>query len=231
VRDRSDWRDFTGALRAKIDAGVVGVIAEIKRASPSRGVLRERFDPAEIAISYAQHGAACLSVLTDRQFFQGSPAYLQQARAACALPVLRQDFIVDTYQIVEAAAMGADGILLIAAVLPAAVMREFEAVATALGLAVLAEVHTRAELDAALTLQTPLIGINNRDLHHFTVDLRVTFELLEHVPAERLVITESGILTWEDADRARQHGVHAFLVGEALMRAADPGAALAYLFE
>jgi indole-3-glycerol phosphate synthase len=227
---RGDQRDFIGALRAKVAGGAAAVIAEIKKASPSKGVLREHFVPAEIAASYAGHGAACLSVLTDRQFFQGSAEYLRQARAACALPVLRKDFMVDPYQIVEAAAMGADCILLIAAALSTPALQDLEALAHSLGLAVLVEVHNGAELDQALTLKTPLIGINNRNLRSFEVSLETTFDLLERIPAERLVITESGILTRADVDLVRARGVHTFLVGEAFMRADNPGAALAQMF-
>jgi indole-3-glycerol phosphate synthase len=223
-------RDFTGSIRAKIAAGRAAVIAEIKKASPSKGVLRTDFRPAEIAASYAQHGAACLSVLTDAQFFQGSAEYLKQARAACALPVLRKDFMVDEYQIYEARAMGADAILLIAAALDVAQMRAFEALAHGLGMAVLVEVHDGAELDAALQLATPLIGVNNRNLRTFEVSLQTTLDLLPRIPAGRIVVTESGILGTEDARLMRASGVHAFLVGEAFMRADDPGAELAKVF-
>jgi indole-3-glycerol phosphate synthase len=227
---RGDLRDFTGALQAKVAAGHAAVIAEVKRASPSKGVLRERFVPAEIAASYARHGAACLSVLTDAQFFQGSAAFLEEARAACELPVLRKDFMVDAYQVFEARAMGADCILLIAACLSDAQMAELEAQAHALGMAVLVEVHDGAELDRALTLKTPLLGINNRNLRTFEVTLDTTLGLLPRVPADRLLITESGILGPADVQRMRAANVHAFLVGEAFMRADDPGAALANLF-
>ena len=223
-------RDFTGAIRAKIAAGQAAVIAEIKKASPSKGVLRADFRPAEIAASYAKHGAACLSVLTDAQFFQGSAEYLKQARAACALPVLRKDFIVDEYHIHEARAMGADAILLIAAALDVAQMRAFEALAHGLGMAVLVEVHDGEELDAALQLATPLIGVNNRNLRTFEVSLQTTLNLLPRIPAERIVVTESGILKVEDVGLMRSHDVHAFLVGEAFMRADDPGAELAKVF-
>jgi len=223
-------RDFAGALRAKLAAGRPAVIAEVKKASPSKGVLREHFAPAEIAASYERGGAACLSVLTDERFFQGSALYLQQARAACALPVLRKDFIVDPYQVVQARAMGADCILLIVACLDDGVMAELEAQAHALGMAVLVEVHDGAELDRALRLATPLIGINNRDLRTFEVGLDTTLALLPRFPADRLLVTESGILVRGDVERMRAAGVHAFLVGEAFMRAADPGAALADLF-
>ncbi|HEY9063369.1 MAG TPA: indole-3-glycerol phosphate synthase TrpC [Burkholderiaceae bacterium] len=223
-------RDFVGSLRARIAKGEAGVIAEIKKASPSKGVIRERFVPAEIAASYAEHGAACLSVLTDRQFFQGSHAYLGQARAACVLPVLRKDFIVDPYQVYEARAIGADCILLIAACLDDGLMAELEAQAHELGMAVLVEVHDGAELDRALRLKTPLLGINNRNLRTFEVTLETTLGLLKHVPSERLLVTESGILAGGDVSRMREANVHAFLVGEAFMRAADPGAALAELF-
>ncbi|HEY1393424.1 MAG TPA: indole-3-glycerol phosphate synthase TrpC [Methylibium sp.] len=227
---RADLRDFAGALRGKIAAGRAAVIAEVKKASPSKGVLREAFVPAEIAASYAKHGAACLSVLTDQRFFQGAAEYLQQARAACALPVLRKDFMVDPYQVYEARAMGADCILLIAACLADAQMAELEACAQALGMAVLVEVHDGAELERALHLKTPLLGINNRNLRSFEVTLETTLSLQREVPADRLLVTESGILAREDVRRMREAGVHAFLVGEAFMRAPDPGAALAALF-
>ncbi|MCP5271590.1 MAG: indole-3-glycerol phosphate synthase TrpC [Burkholderiaceae bacterium] len=227
---RRDVRGFVAALRGKIAAGGAGVIAEVKKASPSKGVLREHFVPAEIAASYAAHGAACLSVLTDERFFQGAAAYLQQAREACALPVLRKDFMVDAYQVVEARALGADCILLIAACLDDALMADLEATALALGMDVLVEVHDGAELDRALRLKTPLVGINNRNLRTFDVTLQTTLDLLPQVPADRLLVTESGILGREDVRRMRDAGVHAFLVGEAFMRAPDPGAALADLF-
>jgi len=227
---RHDLRDFTGALRAQVAAGRAAVIAEVKKASPSKGVLREHFVPADIAASYALHGAACLSVLTDERFFQGSAAYLQQARAACTLPVLRKDFMIDEYQVVEARALGADCILLIAACLSDLQMAELEAAAHALGLAVLVEVHDADELDRALTLKTPLLGINNRNLRTFEVTLDTTLGLLSRVPADRLLVTESGILGRADVQRMRDAGVHAFLVGEAFMRAPDPGVALAQLF-
>ena len=224
-------RDFVGALRGKIAAGAAAVIAEVKKASPSKGVLRENFVPAEIAKSYERHGAATLSVLTDAQFFQGSAAYLEQARAACALPVLRKDFMVDAYQLFEARAMGGDCILLIAACLDDALMADLEAQAHALGMAVLVEVHDGTELDRALRLKTPLVGINNRNLRTFEVTLQTTLGLFERVPPERLLVTESGILARADVQRMRDANVHAFLVGEAFMRAPDPGAALAELFE
>ena len=223
-------RDFLGALRGRMAAGQPAVIAEIKKASPSRGVLRSDFRPADVATSYEQHGAACLSVLTDRQFFQGAPAYLQAARAACALPALRKDFLVDAYQVYEARAMGADAILLIAAALDLPAMRDFEAIADSLGMAVLVEVHNRQELDFALQLATPLVGINNRNLRSFEVSLQTTIDLLPYLPAERIVVTESGILAARDVQLMRDNGVDAFLVGEAFMRAAEPGEALAELF-
>ncbi|MHB0927166.1 MAG: indole-3-glycerol phosphate synthase TrpC, partial [Gallionellaceae bacterium] len=223
-------RDFTGAIRSKIAAGQAAVIAEIKKASPSKGVLRSDFRPAEIAASYAQHGAACLSVLTDEQFFQGNAAYLEQARAACALPVLRKDFIVDEYQIYDARAMGADAILLIASALDVAQMQAFEALAHSLGMAVLVEVHDGTELDAALQLATPLIGVNNRNLRTFEVSLQTTLDLLPRIPVGRIVVTESGILKAEDVELMRSNRVNAFLVGEAFMRADDPGAELAKVF-
>jgi indole-3-glycerol phosphate synthase len=223
-------RDFLGAVRGKIAAGQAAVIAEIKKASPSKGVLCADFHPVEIAASYARHGAACLSVLTDRQFFQGAPEYLQAARAACPLPVLRKDFLIDAYQVYEARAMGADAILLIAAALDLPTMREFEAIATSLGMAVLVEVHNGEELEIALQLNTPLIGINNRNLRSFAVSLQTTLDLLPRVPAGRIVVTESGILAGEDVQRMCDNDVHAFLVGEAFMRALEPGEALAGLF-
>lgn len=270
LREGAEWapppRDFLGALRARIASGRPAVIAEIKKASPSKGVLRADFRPAEIARSYAQGGAACLSVLTDRRFFQGAPEYLRAARDACDLPVLRKDFIIDPYQVYEARAMGADCILLIVAAFalhPAAGAKEaaggtydlvrlgeLEALAHELGMAVLVEVHTASELAAALALKTPLIGINNRDLHRFETRLETTLDLLPHVLATqpqaaaqpgtgadaagpatgRIVVSESGILAPEHVARLRAHGVQAFLVGEAFMRAADPGAELRRLF-
>ena len=223
-------RDFEGAMRAKIAAGQAAVIAEIKKASPSKGVLRADFIPADIAQSYAEHGAACLSVLTDKQFFQGSVDFLKQARASCDLPVLRKDFMIDTYQVYEARAMGADAILLIAACLDDAQMAEMEAVARSLDMAVLVEVHDKAELERALKLKTRLVGINNRNLRTFEVSLDVTLGLLARVPADRLLVTESGILQKADVQRMRAAQVHAFLVGEAFMRADNPGLALAALF-
>ena len=223
-------RDFVGAMRAKIAAGQPAVIAEIKKASPSKGVLCEDFIPADIAQTYAQHGAACLSVLTDVQFFQGSIDFLKQARASCQLPVLRKDFIVDAYQVFESRAMGADAILLIAACLDDAQMVEFEAIARRLDMAVLVEVHDAPELARALKLKTPLIGINNRNLKTFEVALDTTLTLMRDVPADRLLVTESGIVSREDVLRMGAAGVNAFLVGEAFMRAADPGEALAELF-
>ena len=229
-RELADVRDFIGALRAKIAAGHAGVIAEVKKASPSKGVIREHFVPAEIAASYAQHGAACLSVLTDERFFQGHADYLKQARAACSLPVLRKDFMVDPYQVYEARAMGADCILLIAACLDDAQMAELEALAHELGMAVLVEVHDGDELDRALKLKTPLVGINNRNLRTFEVTLETTLGLLPRVPADRLLVTESAILAASDVQRMRAAKVHAFLVGEAFMRQPDPGVALAQLF-
>ncbi len=227
-------RDFVGALRAKIAAGQAAVIAEIKKASPSKGVLRADFIPADIAQSYAegdgQVSAACLSVLTDRQFFQGSVDYLKQARASCSLPVLRKDFLVDPYQVYEARAMGADAILLIAACLDDAQMADFEAIAHGLDMAVLVEVHGRAELERSLRLKTPLIGINNRNLRTFDVTLDTTLGMRQDVPPDRLLVTESGILQRQDVKTMRDAGVHAFLVGEAFMRAKEPGLELAKLF-
>ncbi len=227
-------RDFTAALRAKIGAGQSAVIAEVKKASPSKGVLRADFIPAEIAQSYADGdghtSAACLSVLTDKQFFQGSVDFLKQARASCNLPVLRKDFMVDPYQIYESRAMGADAILLIAACLDDAQMADLEAIARGLDMAVLVEVHDAAELARALQLKTPLVGINNRNLRTFEVTLDTTLAMLKDVPADRLLVTESGIHTRADVQKMRDAGVHAFLVGEAFMRADDPGTALATLF-
>jgi indole-3-glycerol phosphate synthase len=224
-------RDFEGAMRAKIDAGQAAVIAEIKKASPSKGVLRAEFIPADIAQSYAEFGAACLSVLTDKQFFQGSVDYLKQARASCDLPVLRKDFMVDVYQVYEARVMGADAILLIAACLDDGQMADMEAVARSLDMAVLVEVHDREELSRALKLKTRLVGINNRNLQTFEVSLQTTLDMLPDVPADRLLVTESGIQTVADVQRMRDAQVHAFLVGEAFMRAKEPGEALAQLFD
>ncbi|WP_042302704.1 indole-3-glycerol phosphate synthase TrpC [Paraburkholderia kururiensis] len=225
-----DLRDFVGAIRAKHESGLAAVIAEVKKASPSKGVLREHFVPADIARSYAAHGAACLSVLTDVQFFQGSAAYLEEARAACNLPVLRKDFIVDPYQVLEARAMGADAILLIAAALETSQMQELEAYAHSLGLAVLVEVHDSGELQEALKLTTPLIGVNNRNLRTFETSLETTLGMLRSIPHDRIVVTESGILSRADVERMREHSVNTFLVGEAFMRAAEPGAELARMF-
>ena len=223
-------RDVVGAIRSKIAAGQPAVIAEVKKASPSKGVLREDFIPADIAQSYAEYGAACLSVLTDVQFFQGSVDALKQARASCHLPVLRKDFMVDAYQIYESRAMGADGILLIAACLDDARMRDFEAIARSLGMAVLVEVHDAAEMERALQLATPLIGVNNRNLKTFEVSLETTLALRAQVGAERIIVTESGIRSREDVLRMGAAGVSTFLVGEAFMRAPEPGQALAELF-
>lgn len=223
-------RDFVGALQARIAAGRPAVIAEVKKASPSKGLLRADFDPPEIAKSYVRGGAACLSVLTDVTFFQGAAEYLRAARAACDLPVLRKDFTIDRYQVAEARAMGADAILLIVAALEQAQMIGLERAALDLGLAVLVEVHDGSELDRALELSTPLLGINNRNLRTFETRLDTTYGLLERIPADRLVITESGIHSPEDVAAMRARGVNAFLVGEAFMRAADPGQELARLF-
>ena len=223
-------RDFVDALRKKIAAGKVAVIAEVKKASPSKGVLRADFIPADIAQSYAEYGAACLSVLTDKQFFQGSIDYLKQARASCSLPVLRKDFMVDAYQVYESRVMGADCILLIAACLDDQKMKELEALAMSLDMAVLVEVHDATELERALKLKTPLIGINNRNLKTFDVSLDTTLDLMSQVPADRVLITESGISTVADVKRMRAANVNAFLVGEAFVRAEDPGVALGELF-
>jgi indole-3-glycerol phosphate synthase len=230
ARSAPPVRDFVGALRRRVDAGALGVVAEIKKASPSRGVLRPIFDPAAIACRYEAGGATCLSVLTDREYFQGAPGDLIAASGACSLPVLRKDFVLDEYQVVESRALGADCILLIVAALDDARLLTLETLARELGMAVLAEVHDAVELDRALRLATPLIGINNRNLRTFDVTLETTLELLPHVPGDRLVVTESGILAPADVARLAAAGVHAFLVGEAFMRAADPGAALRALF-
>lgn len=238
-------RDFVGALRKKLALGLPAVIAEIKKASPSKGVLREQFDPAAIAVNYAQHGAACLSVLTDRQYFQGSAEYLKQARSACDLPVLRKDFMLDEYQVAEARVMGADCILIIVAAFrdpsistgsrdrqeeAVVEMRRLESLAHGLGMAVLVEVHDGPELELALELASPLIGINNRNLHTFETRLDTTLHLLDRISPDRLPITESGVLTPDDVALMREHGVSIFLVGEAFMRAPDPGAELTRLF-
>lgn len=223
-------RDFIASIRAKIANHQSAVIAEIKKASPSKGVIRADFNPAEIAKSYEQGGAACLSVLTDIEYFQGCAEYLKQARAACNLPVLRKDFMIDGYQVYEARAMGADCILLIAAAIDLAKMRELEQIAHSLGMAVLVEVHNGDELDLALQLNTPLLGINNRNLRTFDVTLNTTLELLARIPADKLVVTESGIFTNDDVALMRKNNVHTFLVGEALMRQDDPGAELAKVF-
>jgi indole-3-glycerol phosphate synthase len=230
ANDAPPARDFVGAIRAKIAAGQPAVIAEVKKASPSKGVIREDFRPAEIAASYEKGGAACLSVLTDAQYFQGSPEYLKQARAACNLPVLRKDFMIEAYQVYEARAMGADCILLIVAALNLPRMRELETIAHDLGMAVLVEVHDGEELDLALQLVTPLIGINNRNLRTFDVTLDTTLGLLQRIPQDRIVVTESGIFTADDVELMRQNHVNTFLVGEAFMRASDPGTELARVF-
>ncbi len=227
---RSQIRGFEESLRRHIAAGKAGVIAEVKKASPSKGVLRADFKPANIAESYARHGAACLSVLTDVQFFQGDVAYLKQARAACDIPVLRKDFMIDMYQVYEARAMGADAILLIVSALDHGLMAELEACALELGMAVLVEVHDGEELTAALKLRTPLVGINNRNLRTFETSLQTTIDLLPRIPTDKLVVTESGIMVPTDVQRMRDANVHAFLVGEAFMRAPEPGVELARLF-
>mgnify|MGYP000355460537 CR=1 FL=1 len=223
-------RDFVGALRAKVAAGLPAVIAEIKKASPSKGVIREDFIPADIAQSYAEHGAACLSVLTDVNFFQGAPDYLKQARAACNIPALRKDFIIDPYQVYQARSWGADCILLIVAALDHGLMAELEACALELGMDVLVEVHDGEELTAAMKLETPLLGINNRNLRTFETTLDTTLNLLPRISPDKLVVTESAILKTDDVKRMRDADVHAFLVGEAFMRAENPGAELARLF-
>ncbi len=230
AKSRKDLRGFARAIEEKIAQGKPGVIAEIKKASPSKGVIRENFNPVEIASSYAAHGAACLSVLTDVQFFQGSYDYLRQARAACSLPVLRKDFMIDPYQIAHARALGADCILLIVAALSLSQLKEFECVATELGMDVLVEVHDRAELDTALQLNSSLLGINNRNLRSFETSLQNTLDLLPAIPEGKRVVTESGILAPQDVQKMREHGVNAFLIGEAFMRAPDPGLALQALF-
>jgi indole-3-glycerol phosphate synthase len=227
---RVQVRDFEGALRAKMASGASAVIAEIKKASPSKGLLREPFEPADIAQSYAEHGAACLSVLTDKDFFQGSADYLKQARASCDLPVLRKDFMVHAYQIFEARAMGADAILLIAACLDDAQLADFEAIARELGMAVLVEVHGMPEMARALRLATPLLGVNNRNLRTFEVDLGISLLAKAECPADKLLVCESGIATVEDVARMRQADINCFLVGEAFMRAPEPGEALKALF-
>jgi indole-3-glycerol phosphate synthase len=223
-------RDFLGAMRRKVDAGDAAVIAEVKKASPSKGVLRINFDPAAVGQSYAEHGAACLSVLTDEQFFQGSGAYLGQARDASGLPVLRKDFMIDAYQVYEARAMGADCILLIVAALDDQQLADLEATAMSLDMAVLVEAHDGAELDRAMLLKTPLVGINNRNLRTFETRLETTLSLLPRIPDDKLVVTESGIRARADVERMRAANVNAFLVGEAFMRASDPGAELGALF-
>ena len=227
---RQDLSGFEANLRKNMLAGAAGVIAEVKKASPSKGVLRANFDPAAIAVSYAAHGASCLSVLTDVQFFQGATEYLQQARAACALPVLRKDFMIDMYQVYQARAMGADCILLIVSALDHGLMAELEACAHELGMGVMVEVHGGDELDAALQLKTAMLGINNRNLRTFEVTLQNTLDLIPRIPPEKMIITESGILDREDVQRMRDAQVHGFLVGEAFMRAPDPGAELQRLF-
>ncbi|MDF0604885.1 indole-3-glycerol phosphate synthase TrpC [Neisseriaceae bacterium TC5R-5] len=226
-----DRRDFVGAIRAKHRLKQAAVIAEVKKASPSKGIIRADFDPAAIAANYASHGAACLSVLTDKQYFQGDAAYLQAARAACHLPVLRKDFIVDEYQLYEARLMGADCILLIVSALSLTQMQQFEALATELGMAVLVEVHDEAELDVALQLHSELIGINNRNLRNFEVNLNTTLALLPKIEASRILITESGIASVEDVRLMRSHDVHTFLIGETFMRESEPGLALSRLFQ
>ncbi len=223
-------RDFEAALRAKIAQGLAGVIAEVKKASPSKGVLREPFFPSDIAQSYAEHGAACLSVLTDQVYFQGCVDYLKQARASCDLPVLRKDFLVDPYQVYESRSMGADCILLIASFLSDAQLKEFEDIARSLDMAVLVEVHDEKEMERALALKTALIGVNNRDLKTFKVNLETTLNLKSMVPTHKLLVTESGIASAQDVKMLREQDVHAFLVGEAFLRAPEPGHALSEMF-
>ena len=223
-------RGFIQHLQDKLQAGHAAVIAEIKKASPSRGILREDFNPGQIAISYEQGGAACLSVLTDVDFFKGADSYLQQARAACSLPVLRKDFIIDPYQVYEARVLGADAVLLIVAALSDAMLLELLQLSSSLGMDALVEVHDAAELERALAVQAPLLGINNRDLRSFETSLDVTLDLLEHIPGDRIVVTESGIHTVKDVATMRSRGVNAFLVGEAFMKAPEPGEKLAELF-
>jgi indole-3-glycerol phosphate synthase len=230
IEARNSVRGFEASLRSKIAAGKAGVIAEVKKASPSKGVLRADFRPADIAANYAEHGAACLSVLTDVQFFQGSPEYLQQARAACALPVLRKDFMVDPYQVYQARSWGADCILLIVAALDRGLMADLETCAHELGMGVLVEVHDESELLTALRLKTAMLGINNRNLRTFETSLQTTIDLLPRIPTDKLVVTESGILKQDDVQRMRDVDVHAFLVGEAFMRAPEPGVELSRLF-
>lgn len=230
AKNRKDVRGFARALNDKINQGQPAVIAEIKKASPSKGIIRDNFNPAEIATSYAAHGAACLSVLTDMQYFQGSYDYLRQARAACALPVLRKDFMVDPYQVIHARAIGADCILLIVAALGLNQLLELESLAHELGMDVLVEVHDKDELETALQLKSPLLGINNRNLRTFETSLQNTIDLLPSVPEDKLIITESGILSADDVKTMRTHQVNAFLVGEAFMRQSDPGVALEQLF-
>ena len=228
--DQPEARGFYKAMQAKVDAGLPAVIAEIKKASPSKGVFREDFDPARIAESYEKSGAACLSILTDKDYFQGSEAYLQQGRNACSIPVIRKDFLVDPYQVYEAKVINADCILLIASSLSDMQLQDFSGIATELGMDVLVEVHNDEELTSALTLDTPLVGINNRDLHTFEVSLENTYNLLERIPEDRTVVTESGILSRDDVAAMRAKQVNAFLVGEAFMRAEYPGDKLAELF-
>ncbi|WP_369857053.1 indole-3-glycerol phosphate synthase TrpC [Candidatus Thalassolituus haligoni] len=229
-QDPEQLRGFYRAMRARIDAGDPAVIAEVKKASPSKGVLREHFVPAAIAESYEKGGAACLSVLTDREYFQGHEDFLQQARSACSLPVIRKDFLVDPYQIYEARTLNADCILLIVSALSGMQLQDLEGLAQELGMDVLVEVHDQRELESALTLTTPLLGINNRNLHTFEVTLETTYGLLAAVPDDKLLVTESGILSREDVEAMRQHHVHGFLVGEAFMRADEPGVELSKLF-
>lgn len=230
AKTRKDVRGFARALQHKISQSQPAVIAEVKKASPSKGIIRENFNPTEIATSYAAHGAACLSVLTDMQYFQGAYDHLRQARAACALPILRKDFMIDPYQVIHARAIGADCILLIVAALSLPQLLELESLAHELGMDVLVEIHDKAELETALNMKSVMLGINNRDLRTFETSLQTTLDLLEYIPEDKLVITESGILSTEDVKIMRDHQVNAFLVGEAFMRQPEPGVALEQLF-
>jgi indole-3-glycerol phosphate synthase len=231
VINASQPRGFVKAIETQLSKNKAAVIAEIKKASPSKGVIRENFNPKEIAISYEKGGATCLSVLTDQKYFQGHDDYLKEARAVCSLPVLRKDFMVDTYQIYEARAMGADCILLIVAALSLDLMQELEEITHSLGMNILVEVHNQEELDLALQLKTPLLGINNRNLKTFDVSLDTTFDLIKNISADKIIVTESGILTSNDVKLMQDHHVNTFLIGEAFMRESDPGTSLKNLFQ